>query len=174
MDTGLTACYQRFHYRADFIVKKFLVCLICLWLGAAQATPPSEDIPLYALSLLGSPYLLGGTTPESGLDCSGLVGHVFLHTVGIQLPRDSLAISAATQPLPDDELAPGDLVFFNTLDRPYSHVGIYLGEGRFVHAASRRSGSVMVSQLHDPYWQERYEGARRVQLPGASGEGQTE
>lgn len=78
------------------------------------------------------------------------------------MPRDSRAISERTLPLTAEELLPGDLVFFNTLKRAFSHVGIYLGDGRFVHAASSRSGAVMVSRLGDPYWRERYDGARRV------------
>ena len=105
----------------------------------AHANTPPEDVPIYAVSLVGSPYRLGGTSPETGLDCSGFVGHVFRQTTGILLPRDSLAISEASQPLAQTELRPGDLVFFNTLNRAFSHVGIYLGEDRFVHAASSRT-----------------------------------
>ena len=131
----------------------------------ARANTPSEDIPMYAVSLIGSPYRLGGISPETGLDCSGFVGHVFRQTTGIVLPRDSHAISEAAQPLAETELLPGDLVFFNTLNRAFSHVGIYLGDDRFVHAASSRSGAVMVSNLNDRYWRERFDGARRVTPP---------
>jgi cell wall-associated NlpC family hydrolase len=143
-----------------------LLSLLALLLALpARATPP-EDIPMYAVSLVGSPYRLGGISPETGLDCSGFVGHVFRQTTGIVLPRDSRAISEAAQPLAQTELRPGDLVFFNTLNRAFSHVGIYLGDGRFVHAASSRSGAVMVSNLDDRYWRERFDGARRVTPPG--------
>lgn len=143
---------------------KFMPVLFLLILSFAPpafAEPP-EDVPIYAVSLVGSPYLAGGNSPDTGLDCSGFVGHVFQTTLGIRLPRDSKAISESTQALNPDELRPGDLVFFNTLNRAFSHVGIYLGENRFVHAASSRTGSVMVSRLDAPYWRERYEGARRV------------
>lgn len=128
---------------------------------------PLEDVPIYAVSLVGSPYRLGGSAPETGLDCSGFVGHVYRTMTGVQLPRDSRAIHEATTPLPVDDLRPGDLVFFNTLNRANSHVGIYLGENRFVHASSSRTGGVMVSNLDDRYWRTRYEGARRVSVPDA-------
>lgn len=136
-----------------------------LLVPAARAGTPPEDIPMYAVSLVGSPYRLGGTSPETGLDCSGFVGHVFRQAAGVVLPRDSRAISEAAQPLAHAELQPGDLVFFNTLNRAFSHVGIYLGNDRFVHAASSRTGSVMVSNLNDRYWRERFDGARRVIPP---------
>jgi cell wall-associated NlpC family hydrolase len=142
-----------------------LPLLVLLLAHPARADAPPEDIPMYAVSLIGSPYRLGGTSPETGLDCSGFVGHVFRQTAGILLPRDSHAISQTTQPLAQTELQPGDLVFFNTLNRAFSHVGIYLGEDRFVHATSSRTGSVMVSNLGDRYWRERFDGARRVASP---------
>lgn len=144
-----------------------LSLLTLLLVPAAHASTPSEDIPIYAVSLVGSPYLLGGTSPEAGLDCSGFVGYVFRQTTGVNLPHDSLAISKVSQPLAQTDLQPGDLVFFNTLNRAFSHVGIYLGDDRFVHASSSRTGSVMVSSLHDRYWQKRFEGARRV-VPSSS------
>lgn len=142
-----------------------LTLLAMLWVQPARAEP-SDDIPMYAVSLVGSPYRLGGTSPETGLDCSGFVGHVFRQVAGVMLPRDSRAISETAQPLTQDELRPGDLVFFNTLNRAFSHVGIYLGDDRFVHASSSRTGSVMVSNLNDRYWRERFDGARRVAAPG--------
>ena len=134
----------------------------------AHADAPPDEIPMYAVSLVGSPYRLGGTSPETGVDCSGFVGHVFRQAAGVVLPRDSRAISEASEPLAQADLLPGDLVFFNTLHRAFSHVGIYLGDGRFVHASSSRTGSVMVSNLNDRYWRERYDGARRVIAPGAA------
>jgi cell wall-associated NlpC family hydrolase len=84
----------------------------------------------------------------------------------LQLPRESRAISEVGLELDPAELQPGDLVFFNTLDRPFSHVGIYLGDKRFVHAASSRSGGVMLSSLSESYWSLRFEGARRVMTSG--------
>jgi len=134
----------------------------------AHADAPADEIPMYAVSLVGSPYRLGGTSPETGVDCSGFVGHVFRQVAGVVLPRDSRAISEASEPLAQADLLPGDLVFFNTLHRAFSHVGIYLGDGRFVHASSSRTGSVMVSNLNDRYWRERFDGARRVVAPGVA------
>lgn len=153
-----------FQYKPEDSLMHALFLLTLLFSTATFAEPPDE-VPFYAISLVGSPYKLGGSSPETGMDCSGFVGHVFRATLGLNLPRDSRAISEVAQPLARDELRPGDLVFFNTLDRAYSHVGIYLGDQRFVHAASSRTGSVMVSRLDETYWQNRYEGARRVALP---------
>lgn len=141
------------------------ILLIVLLAPPAHADVQPDEISMYAASLVGSPYRLGGTSPETGLDCSGFVGHVFREAAGVTLPRDSRAISEAAQPLAREELRPGDLVFFNTLNRAFSHVGIYLGDDRFVHASSSRSGSVMVSSLTDRYWRERFDGARRVAPP---------
>jgi cell wall-associated NlpC family hydrolase len=142
-----------------------LLSLLLLWALPAHADAPPDDVPIYAVSLVGSPYRLGGTSPETGVDCSGFVGHVFKQATGVVLPRDSRAMSEAAQPLAQNELRPGDLVFFNTLNRAFSHVGIYLGDDRFVHASSSRTGSVMVSNLNDRYWRERFDGARRVVPP---------
>ena len=142
-----------------------LLSMLAVLLTQPAQGAPSDDISMYAISLVGSPYRLGGTSPETGLDCSGFVDHVFQQITGIKLPRDSRAISEATQPLDQSDLQPGDLVFFNTLNRAFSHVGIYLGDDRFVHATSSRTGSVMISRLSDPYWHERFDGARRVAVP---------
>lgn len=147
-------------------MKPLMILLASLCMLPAHAAPPPEDISMYAVSLVGSPYRLGGTSPETGLDCSGFVGHVFKQAAGIVLPRDSRAISETAQALPQAELQPGDLVFFNTLNRAFSHVGIYLGDNRFVHATSSRSGVVMVSNLGDRYWRQRFDGARRIVPPG--------
>ena len=146
-------------------MKLIMLAMALLLAHSAQAGPMPEDVPMFAVSLVGSPYRLGGTTPETGLDCSGLVGYVFKQAAGVILPRDSRSISEAAQPLPREALQPGDLVFFNTLNRAFSHVGIYLGDDRFVHATSSRTGSVMVSNLNDRYWRERFDGARRVLPP---------
>src|SRR3569833_4716114 len=105
--------------------------LVVLLTQPAHAAPP-DDISIYAVSLVGSPYRLGGTSPETGLDCSGFVDHVFRQIIGIKLPHDRLAISESTQALDRTDLQPGDLVFFNTLVHAFSHVGIYLGVGCFV------------------------------------------
>ena len=142
-----------------------LLSVLAVLLTQPARAASSDDIAMYAVSLVGSPYRLGGTSPDTGLDCSGFVDHVFQQIGGIKLPRDSWAISEAAQPLDPSDLLPGDLVFFNTLGRAFSHVGIYLGDDRFVHATSSRTGSVMVSRLGDHYWHERFDGARRVAVP---------
>jgi len=146
-------------------VVSFSLLALLLLTPPALANAPSDDIPMYAVSLIGSPYRLGGMTLETGLDCSGFVGHVFKQVTGIVLPHRSLAISEVAQPLEPADLLPGDLVFFNTLNRAFSHVGIYLGENRFVHASSSRTNKVMVSSLNDRYWRTRFDGARRVVTP---------
>jgi cell wall-associated NlpC family hydrolase len=115
----------------------------------------------YALSLTGTPYKYGGTSPDSGFDCSGFVGHVFKHSMGKTLPRSSDEISRVGVAQKSGSLRPGDLVFYNTLNRTFSHVGIYLGDGQFIHSPS--SGKVVaVVNMSEPYWQKRYNGARRI------------
>jgi cell wall-associated NlpC family hydrolase len=114
-----------------------------------------------ALALIGVRYRRGGTSPETGFDCSGFVGHVFREGMGLILPRTSREISKEGQAIKKNELQPGDLVFFNTMRRTFSHVGIYLGEGQFIHSP-RSGGKVRVEDMRDSYWAKRYEGARRV------------
>jgi len=119
------------------------------------------ELVLRALSLLGVNYKFGGSSPDTGLDCSGLVRHVFREAAGLGLPRRAVDISAAGEVIRKDELKPGDLVFFNTLRRAFSHVGIYIGNGQFVHAPSR-GGGVRVEDMSDRYWRKRFNGARRM------------
>lgn len=107
-----------------------------------------------ALSLIGTPYRWGGDDPERGLDCSGLVSHVFRQVTGRALPHNASRIAALARDVPRAELAPGDLVFFDTLGAPYSHMGIYLGENRFLHAPSR-GGQVRADKLTDRYYASR-------------------
>ena len=111
----------------------------------------------------GTPYKYGGNSPDSGFDCSGFVGHVFRHHQGIKLPRSATEISQAGQFVSKNELRVGDLVFFNTLKRKFSHVGIYLGSHRFIHAPSS-GGSVRVESMEKDYWRRNYNGARRITL----------
>jgi cell wall-associated NlpC family hydrolase len=120
-----------------------------------------NELTEYALSLTGTPYKYGGTSPDSGFDCSGFVGHVFKHTMGKTLPRSSDEISRVGVIQKAGSLRPGDLVFYNTLNKTFSHVGIYLGDGQFIHSPS--SGKVVaVVNMSEPYWQKRYNGARRI------------
>lgn len=128
---------------------------------ARPAQSIATDLVVRALGLLGVSYRWGGNSPESGLDCSGLVRHVFAEAAGLVLPRRSEEISRAGAPIPRSDLRPGDLVFFNTLRRTFSHVGIYIGEGRFVHAPSS-GGAVRVEQLSGAYWASRFNGGRRL------------
>jgi len=127
--------------------------------GADVTASGAAEVVVSALALLGSPYRYGGRTP-AGFDCSGFVGYVYGEALGVTLPRRSEDIVRVGTELSRDALVPGDLVFFNTLGRRYSHVGIYIGDGRFVHAPAR-GGRVRVERLADPYWSARYNGARR-------------
>ena len=131
--------------------------------SAAPATVwhSAQDLAIYALGLIGVDYRFGGTTPERGLDCSGLVRYVFQQVTGVILPRTSQEISHLGKRIPVTELMPGDLVFFNTRRLQFSHVGIYLGEDRFIHAP-RQGGEVEIVTLSKGYWQKRFDGARRL------------
>lgn len=114
-----------------------------------------------ALGYIGVPYRFGGSTPQSGFDCSGLVNHVFRETLGVTLPRTSRQLATVGARVSREELRPGDLVFFNTRGTPNSHVGIYLGDGRFVHAPRART-LVRIDRLDDAGYEGRFEGARRL------------
>lgn len=127
---------------------------------AAQAD--RAEALLQALMALGIDYRPGGASPVTGFDCSGLVAHVYRQAWGLRLPRNTQQQSQAGTPVRYADLQAGDLVFYDTLNRPYSHVGIYLGDGRFVHAP--RSGArVRVESLKSPYWSTRFNGARRIE-----------
>ena len=114
-----------------------------------------------ALSMIGVPYKRGGSSPERGFDCSGFVSHVYERSLGLILPHNAKAMSNEGEKIDKQELQPGDLVFFNTMRRAFSHVGIYVGDGLFVHSP-RSGGKVRVEELNDTYWRKRYNGARRV------------
>lgn len=130
--------------------------------ATAAATSRATDLVMRALSLLGVNYKRGGDSPQTGLDCSGLVHFVFHDTLGLKLPRRSEEISRVGETVQRTDLQPGDLVFYNTLRRTFSHVGIYLGEGRFIHAPAS-GGSVRIENMDLPYWLQRFNGARRMQ-----------
>jgi len=125
------------------------------------ATHATQAALSQALDLLGIRYRMGGTTPENGFDCSGFVGHVFKEGLGLILPRTAKEISQTGETIARDELKPGDLVFFNTMRRTFSHVGIYVGNNQFVHAP-RAGGQVRIENMRDTYWAKRFNGARRV------------
>ncbi|MCE9570709.1 MAG: C40 family peptidase [Rhodocyclales bacterium] len=126
-----------------------------------RATATAQDAIDQAMDLLGIRYRRGGSSPEAGFDCSGFVSHVFREGVGLILPRSSREMSKSGQEISKDELRPGDLVFFNTMRRAFSHVGIYVGDNQFVHAP-RSGGRVRIEDLRDGYWTKRFNGARRV------------
>lgn len=128
---------------------------------------PAQNLLLSAMSLIGVKYKWGGSTPEAGLDCSGFVNYVFKNSLNIALPRTAFGMSAMGDNIEKDELKPGDLVFFNTLKRRFSHVGIYLGDGRFIHSP-RKGRSVEIVDINQKYWATRFDGARRM---GELGEG---
>ena len=115
----------------------------------------------YALGLIGVSYRFGGNTPEQGLDCSGLVQHVFQQVTGVTLPRTAKEMSRIGESVAKKELAPGDLVFFNTRRFAFSHVGISLGDNRFIHAP-RTGRDVEIANLDNGYWQKNFDGARRL------------
>ena len=122
----------------------------------------TSELVVTAVGFLGVPYRRGGNSAETGFDCSGFVRAMYNQTIGLVLPRRAAEQAAATQPVARADLKPGDLVFFNTMRRAFSHVGIYVGEGKFIH--SPRTGSeVRVEDMNGSYWQRRFDGARRVQ-----------
>ncbi|WP_257387661.1 C40 family peptidase [Tahibacter caeni] len=153
---------------------RFLVLLAALLLAACGARTPARpslaapriaadpnEILFRAISLVGTPYRYGGNTPESGFDCSGLIGYVFYDVAGARLPRSAAEIDRLdAPPVSRQKLAPGDLVFFRD-GGDVSHIGIYVGEGRFVHAPSR-GGTVRLDALDGDYWRQHYYGAKRL------------
>jgi cell wall-associated NlpC family hydrolase len=135
---------------------------------ARQVRDTTSDLVVSAMGFLGVPYRRGGNDPERGFDCSGFTRHIFENTVGLVLPRraDQQAREAGLQSVARDELEPGDLVFFNTMRRAFSHVGIYVGDGKFIHSP-RSGGEVRVEDMRQSYWAKRYNGARRADLAEA-------
>jgi cell wall-associated NlpC family hydrolase len=121
----------------------------------------ADEIVLYAYGLIGTGYQFGGRNPEAGLDCSGMVAYIVEQVSGTRLPHNAARIAAQTRPIDRGALQPGDLVFFNTLNRRHSHMGIYLGDGRFIHAPSSR-GSVRIDTLDNRYFAPRFDGARTL------------
>jgi cell wall-associated NlpC family hydrolase len=120
-----------------------------------------------ALSLIGIQYKYGGGSPETGFDCSGFVRYVFQQAANLSLPHSARALSQLGRVIPIGQLEPGDLVFFDTLKSTFSHVGIYLGGSRFIHAPSA-GGSINVVNMDDAYWAKRFNGARRLNISTAS------
>jgi cell wall-associated NlpC family hydrolase len=125
-----------------------------VWQGA-------QDIAVFALGLLGVNYRFGGETPDAGVDCSGLIRYVFQEVTGATLPRTSRELSRLGRKVAVADLQPGDLVFFNTRRFAFSHVGLYLGDNRFIHAPAT-GREVEIATLSQAYWQRHFNGARRL------------
>ncbi|HEV6967990.1 C40 family peptidase, partial [Roseateles sp.] len=138
----------------------------------ASVRDTASDLVLSAMNFLGVRYTRGGNSVENGFDCSGFTRHIFEMSVGLILPRraDEQAKLSSLLPIRKDELKPGDLVFFNTMRATFSHVGIYVGEGKFIHAP-RTGSAVRVEDMRDSYWAKRFTGARRADLKAAAENG---
>jgi len=152
----------------SLFIRGVLLTVIVLVSGCASGpeTKPADaladysPIVSYALSLQGTPYRYGKSSPEEGFDCSGFVQHVYGHQ-GVALPRTVQGMAKSLNQVPKNDLHSGDLVFFNINGKPFSHVGIYVSDDNFIHAPSQRTGRVLVSSLKNRYWGERFICARR-------------
>jgi len=149
------------------LVIRLLLPVVIISLYGCASAPKIQSaghgqspVATYALSLQGIPYRYGKDSPEEGFDCSGFVTHVY-QKQGINLPRTVSEMAQYLPQIPKNDVHSGDLVFFNTNGTLFSHVGIYLNDGQFVHAPSQRTGRVLVSSLKNQYWQKHYSGARR-------------
>jgi cell wall-associated NlpC family hydrolase len=154
-----------------------IACGLALLLAACGSLPPTPatgpttasvrpavsgtglEVTLYALGLIDTGYRFGGKNPDAGLDCSGMVTYVFDRAAGLRVGGSAADIARQGKPIARDNLRPGDLVFFNTRNAPFSHVGIYIGDERFVHAPST-NGRVRIDQLNARYYAQRFEAAR--------------
>ena len=151
-----------------------LLVLLALLSACSSLPPPApphyitlsdpsqaQEAVMTALGLVDTGYRFGGAHPEAGLDCSGMVSYVYVRATGLALPHNAARMAAMTRPVERAKLRPGDLVFFNTENRPTSHVGLYIGEGRFIHAPSSR-GKVQISSLNTGWFASRFETARTL------------
>jgi cell wall-associated NlpC family hydrolase len=134
-----------------------------LQMARESVSDQASGLVINAMAFLGVPYRWGGNSFESGFDCSGFVRAVYEQSLGKVLPRRSDQQAAATEVIDRSELRPGDLVFFNTMRRAFSHVGIYVGEGRFIHSP-RAGAHVRMEDMRVAYWNSRFNGARRVPM----------
>jgi len=150
--------------KTDLILERELQAPIINAHDIDEASWPerAREVLVNALSLTGVRYKYGGKSPESGFDCSGFVRYVYQQAGNLTLPHGARAISQLGQTIPKGELQPGDLVFFNTLRSTFSHVGIYLGNNRFIHSPSS-GGGVRVEDMQSSYWEKRFNGAQRIE-----------
>lgn len=126
----------------------------------------AQDAVIYALGLIGNRYQFGGRNPDSGLDCSGMVSWIFEQVAGLRLPHNAAQIAGLARPVERAALQPGDLVFFNTSGKPHSHMGIYAGDGRFIHAPSTRGKYVRTDTLDSGWFAQRISGLRTLRRSG--------
>ncbi len=138
---------------------------------AHQVVDRTSDLVVTAMGFLGVPYRRGGNSAETGFDCSGFVRNIYQQTLGLLLTRQASEQAASTEKIDQKDLQPGDLVFFNTMRRAFSHVGIYVGDGKFIHSP-RSGGKVRVEDMQESYWQKRFNGARRVAPEAQAGNAQ--
>ncbi len=156
-------CLYRTH-----CLRLVLAAIIVIAAGCTSTPEITPEIPSqagqpvinYALSLQGAPYRYGKASPEEGFDCSGFVMHVY-GKHGIHLPRTASEMASVLPAVPPNDIHSGDLVFFNTNGRTFSHVGIFIKNDKFIHAPSRRTGYVLISSLNNSYWRKHFTGIRR-------------
>jgi cell wall-associated NlpC family hydrolase len=127
--------------------------------AAALKNHQGNEVVMFAMTLMDSGYRFGGSNPESGLDCSGMVSYIYQQALGLKLPHNAALIAKAGREISLTDLSPGDLVFFNTNGKPFSHVGIYIGDDRFIHAPGR-DGKIKISHLRSGYFSNKLEAAR--------------
>ena len=125
----------------------------------APFSEKGQEVVLFAMGLIDTGYRFGGKNPEAGLDCSGMVSYIYNNAIGVRVSGSAADIARKGRQINRDDLRPGDLVFFNTRNAPFSHVGVYIGDGRFVHAPSS-NGKVRIDQLAANYYAQRFETAR--------------
>jgi hypothetical protein len=150
---------------AAFIAERGLIARIGE-VGGEIGTKASELV-VSAMGFLGVPYKRGGSSFDTGFDCSGFVRTIIEQSTGMLLPRRAEQQAVATRKIERSDLQPGDLVFFNTMRRTFSHVGIYVGEGKFIHSP-KPGAEVRVEDMRVAYWAHRFDGARRVPLEETS------
>jgi cell wall-associated NlpC family hydrolase len=124
-----------------------------------EPTPQGREVVMFALGLIGADYRFGGKNPEAGLDCSGMVSYIYTRATQVKVSGSAADIARKGRNIKSQSLRPGDLLFFNTMNRPRSHVGIYIGDGRFVHAPSS-NGQVRIDRLDNDYFARRFEEGR--------------
>lgn len=154
-------CFRRYQ---NFVV--VVVATLMLSACGTMAPPRSaagisqgNEVAMYAMGLIGTGYRFGGKNPEAGLDCSGMVSYVYREALGFKVSGSAADMARQGREIDKKELQPGDLVFFDTQNRPFSHVGIYIGDGRFIHAPST-NGKVRIVKMNNVYFAKRFEMAR--------------